>query len=139
SSAIIAAWPATSTVSISQRSSSGRILSGDNRRTGTYSLPVDVWWHQFEQPFENTAALNLWSRDRDNAPEAADKLEEAVLHQSGINTGFVLDALANGENSLATSEGCLLHKAKAWQTDMSQLQGDHAKCFSLPKHCRTNI
>jgi len=69
------------------------------------------WWHQFEQPFEDTAALNLWSRDRDEAPAAhmrdmsvrehvlADQLEESVARTSRKDAGVILDALANGESS----------------------------------------
>ena len=64
-----------------------------------------LWWHQFEQPFDDTAALNLWSRDRKNAPEASvcnmrmqehslsDWLEDAAGQLLGNWAGVVLKAL----------------------------------------------
>jgi len=69
------------------------------------------WWHQFEQPFEDTAALNLWSKDRERAPDAslrdrrirehllADRLEDAVVQHfdSSSAAGAVLQALAKEE------------------------------------------
>ena len=33
----------------------------------TLYLPA-WWWHQFEQPFEDTGALNLWSREMEPSP-----------------------------------------------------------------------
>ena len=100
---------------------------------------------QFEQPFEDTAALNLWSRDRDGAPEPhtrdsrirehllSDKLEESISHHSGKNAGVIFDALANGNKSphfAAVGELTLANKRKAmisavnqWQYEMSQLPG----------------
>ena len=75
-------------------------------------LPIDsIIRSQFEQPFEDTAALNLWSRDRDKAPDShmrdksvrehvlADHLEESVTQLSRKDAGLVFDALANGESS----------------------------------------
>mmetsp|Transcript_25085 Transcript_25085/g.52456 ORF Transcript_25085/g.52456 Transcript_25085/m.52456 type:complete len:787 (+) Transcript_25085:28-2388(+) len=105
------------------------------------------WWHQFEQPFEDTAALNLWSRDRAGAPSShmrdmivrehilADQLEESVAQRSGKGAGLVFDTLANGGNSayhaavdddkLKKAENAMLHAANVWQNEISELPGRH--------------
>ena len=69
------------------------------------------WWHQFEQPFEETASLNVWSREREGAPDPSmrdlrtrehalsDSLEAAAARQFGAETGVVLDALAHLEGA----------------------------------------
>lgn len=112
-------------------------------------LPA-FWWHEFSQPFEDTAALNLWSMDRDQAPAThmrdkcvrehvlADSLEESVARTSRKNAGVILDALANGESSphyahlkkqeLNLEKKAMLDAAHAWQHEMSQLPGrDHKR------------
>ena len=100
---------------------------------------------QFEQPFEDTAALNIWSRDRDQAPNLStrdktfrehilsDQLEEAIARGNRNEAGTIFDALANGKDSrfydnfsqekLKQYKEALLTEAKKWKEDMSQLPG----------------
>ncbi|KAL7530541.1 hypothetical protein ACHAXR_003546 [Thalassiosira sp. AJA248-18] len=107
------------------------------------------WWHQFEQPFEDTAALNLWSRSREQAPDSqivtlavrelvlADQLEESVAKLTRNDAGVFFDALANGESSphhsvleqdkLKQAKSAMLHAAYTWQHGVSQLPGGHPK------------
>jgi hypothetical protein len=70
------------------------------------------WWHQFEQPFEDTGALNLWSNEQlpgSRAPAPTwerdsrllelslhDQLESAATHLLGNRAGLVLAALVRG-------------------------------------------
>ena len=105
---------------------------------------------QFEQPFEDTAALNLWSKERDEAPDAhvrdarirehvlAYQLEESIARDSRKDSGIVLDALANGKRSPyydALGEQRLRQEREAmvgavhwWRHEMSHLPGgDPAK------------
>lgn len=102
-------------------------------------------YSQFEQPFEDTAALNIWSRDRDQAPNLStrdktfrehilsDQLEEAIARGNRREAGTIFDALANGKDSTfydSFSQGkqkqykeALLTEAKKWKEDMAQLPG----------------
>lgn len=104
---------------------------------------------QFEQPFEDTAALNLWSKDRDQAPSAqmrdvdvrehvlADQLEESVTRKSGKDAGIILDAVANGKSSpyyaalgehkYNLEKKAMLSAANSWRHEMSQLPGADPK------------
>ena len=96
------------------------------------------WWHQFEQPFEDTAALNLWSRDRDQSPDPSsrdkrirehslyDHLERSAVHLLGNQTGIVLDALARGQNSKEILE-TLNYAAEQWQQWVTRMPGGHPK------------
>ena len=73
------------------------------------------WWHQFEQPFEDTAALNLWSRDRVGAPDPnmrdmrvrehslSDQLERSMVQLFGNKAGVVLEALASQHRDASTA------------------------------------
>ncbi|KAL7553822.1 hypothetical protein ACHAWF_017710 [Thalassiosira exigua] len=109
------------------------------------------WWHQFEQPFEDSAALNIWSRDREDAPNAAmrnaavrehllaDQLEETVAGQVGKEAGVKLDALtedafgAGGSSSdtaadrewLGRARTAMLRAADSWRGQVSGLPGGH--------------
>ena len=88
---------------------------------------------QFEQPFEDTAALNIWSRDRDQAPNLStrdktfrehilsDQLEEAIARGNRKEAGTIFDALSQGK--LKQYKEALLTEAKKWKEDMSQLPG----------------
>ena len=93
-------------------------------------------YSQFEQPFEDTAALNIWSRDRDQAPNLStrdktfrehilsDQLEEAIARGNRKESGTIFDALANGKDSKQKQyKEALLTEAKKWKEDMSQLPG----------------
>ena len=112
------------------------------------------WWHQFEQPFEDTAALNMWSKDKDQAPSAelrdmrirehvlADQLEESIMRIFGSSeTGIILDALKNSDregrstvdqNKLKKAKDVLISAAKSWQQGVSQLPGGHSKMMQSP-------
>ena len=96
------------------------------------------WWHQFEQPFEDTAALNMWSRDRDHAPDTSirdkrirehslrDQMERYLTHQYGIQTGVVLDSLAHGSDGPRAMK--VLHAAvEQWQQSVRHMPGGHTK------------
>lgn len=99
---------------------------------------------QFEQPFEDTAALNIWSKDRDQAPDLytrdkifrehvlSDQLEEAI-GGNRKEAGAIFDALANGKDSrfhddfsqekLKQYKESLLTEAKQWKEEMVELPG----------------
>lgn len=107
------------------------------------------WWHQFEQPFEDTAALNLWSRDRDSAPDPhtrdsrvrelmlSDQLEDSVARLNRADAGLVFDTLANRQRSPYYTEidhvkqrqakTAMLEAAHEWQRGTAELPGGHAK------------
>jgi Cupin-like domain len=102
------------------------------------------WWHQFEQPFEDTAALNLWSRDRDMAPEESlrdlrirehalyDQLERAVVQLFGNQTGLVLDDLAqngdrDGDVQSTRAKNALKAAGNAWNEWVVTMPGGHPK------------
>uniref|UniRef100_A0A7S4LKH8 JmjC domain-containing protein n=1 Tax=Eutreptiella gymnastica TaxID=73025 RepID=A0A7S4LKH8_9EUGL len=101
------------------------------------------WWHQFEQPFEDTAALNLWSRDRDQAPDPAlrdkrvrehalfDQLEGALVQLFGNQTGLVLDARANNrkdhKQQFMSANRALILAAESWQKQAFRMPGGHPK------------
>jgi len=65
------------------------------------------WWHQFEQPFEDTGSLNVWSRETEGIAHPIerdarlrgislhDHLEAAVSQLVGNRIGVVLEELAN--------------------------------------------
>ena len=114
------------------------------------------WWHQFEQPFEDTAALNLWSTDKDQAPDPqlrlspvrehklADQLEEAVtrLSLSGNEASLMFDALINGESSQyhtaidqesqKQAKNAMIEAVYEWQNSASELPGGHSKTTKSP-------
>ena len=98
------------------------------------------WWHQFEQPFEDTAALNLWSRDSDQAPESSlrdkrvrehslnDLLERSVQQIFGNATGIVLETLArNKQNAELRAQEALKAGAENWRQWVMQMPGGHPK------------
>ena len=75
------------------------------------------WWHQFEQPFEDSAALNLWARERDGAPtdraqvdrrvrelSLSDHLEGAARQVAGANVGVALAALDRRRRAAAAGD-----------------------------------
>ena len=84
----------------------------------TLYLP-GMWWHQFEQPFEDTGALNLWSDEGDPVTGGAvpgwerdgrllehslhDHLESSASRHLGNRVGIVLSALARGQKSARKS------------------------------------
>jgi len=65
------------------------------------------WWHQFEQPWEGTGSLNLWSNlesPTGGPPDnhrlelsLHDQLESAATQLLGNRAGLVLAALSRGE------------------------------------------
>jgi len=111
------------------------------------------WWHQFEQPFEDTAALNVWSRDRDESPEASmrdmrvrehalsDQLEGSVEQLFGNEAGVVLGALAArgkgksddddaaslDEQKLDRANEALHATAESWREQVARMPGGHPK------------
>ena len=84
----------------------------------TLYLP-GMWWHQFEQPFEDTGALNLWSDEGDPLTGGAvpgwerdgrllehslhDHLESSASRLLGNRVGLVLSALARGQKGARMS------------------------------------
>ncbi|EJK54206.1 hypothetical protein THAOC_26226, partial [Thalassiosira oceanica] len=109
-------------------------------------LPA-YWWHQFEQPFEGTAAVNFWSVDSDGGPyrhmahtqlrehQLADALEDSVVRLLGNRAGLVLDAMSKGEGSASGGDvseddadgarRALVAAARKWQAEASELPGGH--------------
>ena len=108
-----------------------------------FYLPA-FWWHQFEQPFEDSGALNFWSRDREGAPpdraqvdrrvqelSFADHMESAVERQVGSGVGVALEVLTRGDDDddvrttfSQVSKG--LHAAAdAWRQWASSVPGSH--------------
>jgi hypothetical protein len=104
------------------------------------------WWHQFEQPFDDTAALNFWSKDRKNAPSAnmrdmrirehalADQLERSVVQIFGNEAGIILSALANknfdtsiDKYKLEHAKKELIAAAESWRQEAINLPGGHPK------------
>ena len=107
-------------------------------------LPA-LWWHQFEQPYEDTLALNIWSRDREDAPDThvrsnvmreillADRLDEAVARNNRQEAGTLFDALNWAHESpfydrftkekLQLEKEVLLAEARKWKQDMDKLPG----------------
>jgi hypothetical protein len=104
------------------------------------------WWHQFEQPFDDTAALNFWSKDRKNAPPAnmrdmrirehalADQLERSVVKIFGNEAGMILSALANknfdksiDKHKLERAKKELLVASESWRQEAINLPGGHPK------------
>lgn len=78
------------------------------------------WWHQFEQPFEDTGTLNLWSSELEHTPTVRpswerdvrllelsmhDQLEQAASRLVGNRAGLVLGALAMGKRGKAKTAG----------------------------------
>ena len=67
-------------------------------------LPAN-WWHQFEQPFEDTGALNFWTPPRDDETEDPrlqlrllwDGLERELVNLFGNRAGFMHERMATGE------------------------------------------
>jgi len=104
------------------------------------------WWHQFEQPYEDTAALNIWSIDRKEAPAAsmrdmriiehalADQLERSIVQIFGNEAGVILSALAN-ENidtsvdkyKLESAKSTLHVAAESWRQEAEAMPGGHPK------------
>ena len=106
------------------------------------------WWHQFEQPFEDSASLNVWSKDREGAPDPSvrdlrvrehslsDQLESAVVQVFGNEAGEVLSELATSSSSssssssderLARANSTLHSAADAWRRWAGGMPGGHAK------------
>lgn len=104
------------------------------------------WWHQFEQPFDDTAALNFWSKDRKNAPSAnmrdmrirehalADQLERSVVQIFGNEAGMILSTLANknfytsiDKHKLERAKKELYAAAESWRQEAINLPGGHPK------------
>ena len=66
-------------------------------------LPAN-WWHQFEQPFEDTGALNFWMPPRDETDDPRlqlrllwDGLERELVNLFGHRAGFMHERMATGE------------------------------------------
>ncbi len=66
-------------------------------------LPAN-WWHQFEQPFEDTGALNFWTPPRDETEDPRlqlrllwDGLERELVNLFGNRAGFMHERMATGE------------------------------------------
>ena len=110
------------------------------------------WWHQFEQPFEDTAALNLWSLDRKDAPSPimrdarirehglSDQLERSVAKIFGNEAGVILSALANkdvislhalfstvSKDKLERAKKALYSAAESWRASIRSIPGGHIK------------
>ena len=64
-------------------------------------LPAN-WWHQFEQPFEDTGALNFWTPPRETEDPRLqlrllwDGLERELVNLFGNRAGYVHERLATG-------------------------------------------
>jgi len=89
-----------------------------------FYLPA-FWWHQFEQPFEDTASLNIWSvptgTGMGNTPVERelllhDNLEAAAVKSFGKKSGVLLGALA--QNAVSK----LSHDARPTPKGMKKLQ-----------------
>lgn len=107
----------------------------------THQIKLVFSLSQFEQPFEDTAALNIWSRDRDQAPghplrdlrirehHLADLLEEAVARNNRKESGKLFNCLANKEekdldrNTLDDLQKALVTAARVWKQEMAQIPG----------------
>jgi hypothetical protein len=104
------------------------------------------WWHQFEQPFDDTAALNFWSKDRKNAPLSnmrdmrirehalADQLERSVVQIFGNEAGMILSTLANknfdtfiDKHKVERAKKELLVASESWRQEAINLPGGHPK------------
>ena len=61
------------------------------------------WWHQFEQPFEDTGALNFWTPPRETEDPRVqlrllwDGLERELVNLFGNRAGFMHERMATGE------------------------------------------
>ena len=121
--------------------------------------PADVlylpawWWHQFEQPFEDSALLNLWSRDWEGAPDASlrdwrlrehalsDQLEGEVTRVLGNRAGVAMEALALAARrqapaetmemisarELASANATMHAAAHAWCSAVARMPGSHPR------------
>lgn len=104
--------PLAGSATVNLSAPSGRGPFGGARLAEALLGPGEVlflpawWWHQFEQPFEPTASVNLWAREYDGAPPPAardwrlreiqlhDTLERACVDALGADAGLAMHALA---------------------------------------------
>eukprot|EP00613_Pedinella_sp_CCMP2098_P062339 CAMPEP_0171986982 /NCGR_PEP_ID=MMETSP0993-20121228/275152_1 /TAXON_ID=483369 /ORGANISM="non described non described, Strain CCMP2098" /LENGTH=459 /DNA_ID=CAMNT_0012639907 /DNA_START=34 /DNA_END=1413 /DNA_ORIENTATION=- len=90
-------------------------------------LPANVW-HQFEQPYEDTGALNFWAPP--GGGEAAedprlrtrvlwDGLEQELVSLFGNRAGLIRERLAadgdNGDGDMGRAAGALMAYAARWK------------------------
>ncbi|CAE7275660.1 HIF1AN [Symbiodinium sp. CCMP2456] len=111
--------------------------------TETVVGPGDVlylpgyWWHQFEQPFEDTASVNLWSYELSAAPPASmrdarlrgsalhDHMEREMVKAFKSKAGVVLSAMASGsgthKKAWVRANRTLHEAAQEWRRWMASL------------------
>ncbi|CAK9094051.1 Hypoxia-inducible factor 1-alpha inhibitor (Hypoxia-inducible factor asparagine hydroxylase) [Durusdinium trenchii] len=102
---------------------------------GVFFLPGH-WWHQFEQPFEDTASLNLWSYESPQAPPIPvrdermrlnalhDYMEKQISSIFKNKAGMTLASLAagrGGKKRLTQANETLHQAVETWRKWMLTL------------------